>query len=154
MLSKEQRQRLVQDIVSRDNVSTQGDLVKRLREAGVEVTQATVSRDLNEMGLVRLPMGKGMHRYVVANVQNEQDLDQRLAQLFQNFVYNVDRGENVIVVNTADGHAAGVAILLDRMRNNKIVGTLAGENTILVVGRTVAEAEELINEFTALMNGR
>ena len=66
---------------------------------------------------------------------------------------DVDRGENMLVIRTAEGHASGVALLLDRLRRDDIVGTLAGEDTIFVVARSTAEGEELMEEFHALMLG-
>lgn len=153
MLSKEQRQKRIQEIITRENVSTQGDLVKFLKAEGVQVTQATISRDINEMRLVRLPIGKGRHRYALAQYGAHADVEEQLARLFQNFVQDIDRGENLLVIRTADGHASGVALLLDRLRRDDIVGTIAGEDTILVVARTTDEGEALMEELHALMVG-
>ncbi|BDP40279.1 arginine repressor [Deinococcus aetherius] len=153
MLSKEQRQKRIQDIIARESVSTQAELVERLRSEGVQVTQATVSRDINELRLVRLPIGKGRHRYALAQVSGHNDVRDQLERLFQNFVRDVDRGENMLVIRTADGHAAGVALLLDKLRRDDIVGTIAGEDTIFVVARTIDEGEALMEELHALMLG-
>ncbi len=152
-LSKEQRQKRIQDIIARESISTQGELVERLRAEGAHVTQATVSRDINELRLVRLPVGKGRHRYALAQMAGHADVEEELGRLFQNFVQDVDRGENMLVIRTAEGHASGVALLLDRLRRDDIVGTLAGEDTIFVVARSTAEGEELMEEFHALMLG-
>ncbi|WP_034385956.1 arginine repressor [Deinococcus sp. YIM 77859] len=153
MLSKEHRQKRIQDIIARESISTQSELVERLRAEGFQVTQATVSRDINELRLVRLPIGKGRHRYALAQVSGPSDVEEELSRLFQNFVKDVDRGENVLVIRTADGHATGVALLLDRLRRDDIVGTIAGEDTIFVVARTTAEGEALMEELHALMLG-
>lgn len=153
MLSKEQRQKRIQDIIARESVSTQGELVDRLRAEGVAVTQATISRDINELRLVRMPVGRGRHRYALAHSSTQENVEEELARLFQNFVHDVDRGENMLVIRTADGHATGVALLLDRLRRDDIVGTIAGEDTIFVVARTTTEGEELMEEFHALMLG-
>ena len=153
MLSKDQRQKRIQDIIARESVSTQAELVERLRAEGVQVTQATVSRDINELRLVRLPIGKGRHRYALAQVGGHNDVQEQLGRLFQNFVRDVDRGENMLVIRTADGHATGVALLLDKLRRDDIVGTIAGEDTIFVVARTTAEGEALMEELHALMLG-
>ncbi|PTA67638.1 arginine repressor [Deinococcus arcticus] len=152
-LSKDQRQKRIQDIIARESVSTQGELVERLRAEGIRVTQATVSRDINELRLVRLPVGKGRHRYALAQTASHTGAEEELARLFQNFVHDVDRGENMLVIRTAEGHASGVALLLDRVRRDDIVGTIAGEDTIFVVARTTADAESIMEEFHALMLG-
>ncbi|MFC6591883.1 arginine repressor [Deinococcus lacus] len=153
MLSKDQRQKRIQDIIARESISTQSELVDRLRADGVAVTQATVSRDINELRLVRLPIGKGRHRYALAHVQDDRDVTEELGNLFQNFVHDIDRGENVLVINTTQGHASGVALLLDKLRRDDIVGTLAGDDTILVIARTSAEGEALMEELHELMLG-
>lgn len=153
MLSKDQRQKRIQEIIARENVSTQSELVELLRAEGVRVTQATVSRDINDLRLVRLPIGKGRHRYSLAQVRGNENVQGELTRLFQNFVHDIDRGENILVVSTADGHATGVALLLDRLRRDDIVGTIAGEDTILVVARSTAEGEALLEEFHELMLG-
>ncbi|WP_293911966.1 arginine repressor [Deinococcus sp.] len=153
MLSKDQRQKRIQEIIAHENVATQGELVELLNAEGVQVTQATVSRDINELRLVRLPMGKGRHRYSLAQVRNNENIQGELSRLFQNFVHDIDRGENMLVIRTADGHATGVALLLDRLRRDDIVGTIAGEDTIFVVARSIVEGEALLEEFHELMLG-
>ncbi|AZI42912.1 arginine repressor [Deinococcus psychrotolerans] len=153
MLSKDQRQKRIQEIIARENVSTQGELVERLLSEGVQVTQATVSRDINELRLVRVPMGKGRHRYSLAQVRGNENLEGELARLFQNMVHDVDRGENMLVIRTAEGHASGIALLLDKLSRDDIVGTIAGEDTIFVVARSIEEGETLLEEFHDLMLG-
>ncbi|WP_043802283.1 arginine repressor [Deinococcus gobiensis] len=153
MLSKDQRQKRIQDIIMRESVSTQADLVGLLRAEGIQVTQATVSRDINELRLVRLPIGKGRHRYALAQYGAHANVEEQLTRLFQNFVQDVDRGENLLVIRTAEGHASGVALLLDRWQRDDIVGTIAGEDTIFVVARTTTEGEALMEELNALMLG-
>ncbi len=153
MISKEQRQKRIQEIIAKENVSTQAELVDRLRAEGIRVTQATVSRDINELRLVRLPIGKSKHRYSLAQVQTETDVMDELGRLFRNFVTDVDRGENLLVVKTAEGHANGVAFFIDKLRRDDIVGTIAGQDTILLVARTVEEGEALLEELHGLMLG-
>ncbi|MGI8748209.1 MAG: arginine repressor [Deinococcus sp.] len=153
MLSKDQRHRRIQEIIAHESISTQAELVGKLQQEGVRVTQATVSRDINKLRLVRRPVGKGRHRYSLAQVSHHDNVKAELERLFQNFVTDVDRGENLLVVRTADGHATGVALLLDRLRRDDIVGTIAGEDTILVVARSVPEGEALMEELNELMLG-
>lgn len=153
MISKDQRQKRIQEIIARENISTQAELVERLRAEGVRVTQATVSRDINELRLVRLPIGKSKHRYSLAQVRSETDVMDELGRLFRNFVSDIDRGENILILKTAEGHASGVAYLLDKLRRDDVVGTLAGQDTILLIARTVAEGEALLEELHGLMLG-
>lgn len=143
MSSKEQRQKRIQEIIAREHVSTQSELVERLLNERVRVTQATVSRDINELRIARIPDGKGRHRYSIAPLAMESDVLDELRRRFREFTRDIDRGENIIVVRTAEGHATGVAYLLDRLNRDDIVGTLAGQDTILIICRTTREATQL-----------
>lgn len=147
MASKDQRHRAIQEIISRENISTQAELVDRLRKQGYNVTQATVSRDINELRLVRVPLGRGKHKYELTQFELAEDVMDELKRIFRGFVHDVDRGENLLVLRTAEGHASGIALLLDRLRRDDIVGTIAGEDTILVVARSTADAEKLQDEM-------
>lgn len=147
MASKDQRHRAIQEIISQENISTQAELVDRLRKQGYNVTQATVSRDINELRLVRVPLGRGKHKYALTQFELAEDVMDELKRIFRGFVHDVDRGENLLVLRTAEGHASGIALLLDRLRRDDIVGTIAGEDTILVVARSTADAEKLQDEM-------
>ncbi len=151
MPNKEKRHKKIQEIVSKEEISTQAELVARLQREGFNVTQATVSRDINELRLVRIPMGKGKHKYALAPIQLEEDVAREIASRFREFVKDIDRGENVIVIRTDDGHATGIALLVDKLRRDDIVGTLAGEDTILVIARTAADAEKVVEDFAGFL---
>jgi transcriptional regulator of arginine metabolism len=150
-MSKEQRQRAIQEIVSRENISTQAELVARLQNLNYDVTQATVSRDITEMRLVRVPLGHGKHKYTLAQLNVTENVLEELRVLFQTFVHDIDRGENMLIIKVSQGHATGIAILIDRLRRDDIVGTVAGEDSILVVARTKAGAEILQEELEGLL---
>jgi len=147
MPGKEARQRLIAEIVGQEFVSTQSELVKRLRQEGFKVTQATVSRDINELRLVRLPVGNGRHKYAVAPIAVEENVIDELRHLFREFVRDLDRGENLIAIRTEEGHATGVAFMLDKLQRHEIIGTLAGQDTIMLVARNAKAADALLKEM-------
>jgi transcriptional regulator of arginine metabolism len=151
MPGKESRQRLIAELVEKEFISTQAEIAERLAARGIEVTQATISRDVNELRLVRLPAGNGQHHYRATPLAAQEDIRGELAQRFKLFVRSLDRGENTLVIRTDEGHASGVAFVLDKLDREEIVGTLAGQDTILVVARTKRAAEELLEEFDALL---
>lgn len=151
MPSKEYRQRLIADLVEESFISTQAEIAEQLAERGIKVTQATISRDVTELRLVRVPAGKGQHRYRSTPLTAQEDVEGELRDRFRLFVRDIDRGENIIVITTDEGHASGIAYVLDKLDRSEIVGTLAGQNTILVVTRTAAEAQPLKDEFEALL---
>lgn len=151
MPSKEYRQRLIADLVEESFISTQAEIAEQLAERGIKVTQATISRDVTDLRLVRVPAGKGQHRYRSTPLTAQEDVEGELRDRFRLFVRDIGRGENVIVITTDEGHASGIAYVLDKLDRSEIVGTLAGQNTILVVARTTAEAQPLQDEFEALL---
>lgn len=151
MPGKESRQRLIAELVEKEFISTQAEIAERLAARGIAVTQATISRDVNELRLVRLPAGNGQHHYRATPLAAQEDILGELAQRFKLFVRNLDRGENTLVIRTDEGHASGVAFILDKLEREEIVGTLAGQDTILVVARTSQAAIELLDEFEELL---
>ncbi len=151
MPSKDYRQRLITELVEEEFISTQAEIAERLAEKGIKVTQATISRDVTELRLVRVPAAPGRHRYRATPLVQQQDVMHELAQRFQLFVRHLDRGENIIVIATDEGHASGVAFVIDKLDREEIVGTLAGQNAILVVCRSVAQAQSVMEEFEALL---
>lgn len=151
MPSKEYRQRLIEELVENEFISTQAEIAEHLAQRGIKVTQATISRDVNELRLVRLPAGNGQHRYRSTPLAAQEDVVGELSQRFKLFVRDLDRGDNIIVVTTDEGHASGIAYVIDKLDRDEIVGTLAGQNTILVIARSTAQAEALLDEFEELL---
>jgi transcriptional regulator of arginine metabolism len=150
MPSKEYRQRLIEELVENEFISTQAEIAEHLGRRGIKVTQATISRDVNELRLVRLPAGNGQHRYRSTPLAAQEDVLGELSQRFKLFVRDLDRGENTIVINTDEGHASGIAYVIDKLDRDEIVGTLAGQNTILVIARSTAGAQRILEEFENL----
>lgn len=151
MPSKEYRQRLIEELVENEFISTQAEIAERLAAKGIKVTQATISRDVNELRLVRLPAGDGQHRYRSTPLAAQEDVVGELKQRFKLFVRDLDRGDNIIVVTTDEGHASGIAYVVDKLERDEIVGTLAGQNTILVIARSAEQAEEVLQDFEELL---
>lgn len=151
MPSKEYRQRLIEELVEREFISTQAEIAEHLSTRGIDVTQATISRDVNDLRLVRLPAGNGRHRYRSTPLAAQEDVMGELAQRFRLFVRDIDRGENVLVIDTDEGHASGIAYVLDKLDRDDIVGTLAGQNAIMVVCRDAQAARTVLDEFEDLL---
>ncbi len=152
MPSKEYRQRLIEELVEAEFVSTQAEIAEHLHQRGIRVTQATISRDVNELRLVRIPAGDGQHRYRSTPLAAQEDVMGELAQRFKLFVRNLERGENILVINTDEGHATGIAYVIDKLDKDEIIGTIAGQNTILVVTRNAQQAGELLEELEELLD--
>lgn len=151
MPSKDYRQSLIEKLIVEEFISTQAEMVKRLKEQGINVTQATISRDIKELQLVRLPAGNKQHRYSSIPLVEKQDVIKELKERFKLFVRDIDKGENILVISTDEGHASGIAYIIDKLENDDIVGTMAGQNTILIVARDKQIAEELLSEFEEIL---
>ncbi len=151
MPSKEYRQRLIEELVENEFISTQAEIAEHLAKRGIKVTQATISRDVNELRLVRLPAGNGQHRYRSTPLAAQEDVVGELAQRFRLFVRDLDRGDNLLVIDTDEGHASGIAYVIDKLDREEVVGTLAGQNTILVICRSVDAAQRMMDDFEDLL---
>ena len=147
---KRQRHRMILEIIENQAIETQEALSEALRKYGFDVTQATISRDIKELRLFKVMGDDGVYRYAVAE-RSEQGLTERLRRVFAETVQSVDYACNQIVIKTLPGGAHAAAEMVDTMRWKEVVGTLAGDNTILVILRTVEDAPEVVERFKGMM---
>jgi transcriptional regulator of arginine metabolism len=147
VLSKDERQRLVGSVVARRRVGTQLELLEALARAGCRVTQATISRDIRELGLEKTRDPLGRPRYSVPQRGRRDDPDQALEAVLSQFGRQVSAAENIVVVHSELGSAPAVARALDRVEHAKVVGTLAGDDTCLVIAKNAADARALAREL-------
>jgi transcriptional regulator of arginine metabolism len=146
---KAERQRLVASVVSRRRVGTQHELLAALEKAGCRVTQATVSRDIRELGLQKSHDVLGRPRYVLAQDARRGDPDEALAGVLTQFGRRAVAAENIVVVQSELGSAPAIARALDRLGHRRILGTLAGDDTCLVIARNASDAAALARELSA-----
>lgn len=147
------RSRRIREIVRREAVGTQQDLVRVLRRAGISVTQATVSRDIKRLGLVKVPDGAGRYRYALPGAIPEAtplSAAQRLRSVVEEYVTGVETALDLILVKTEPGGAPPVAQAIDDMAWADVAGTLAGEDTIIVVPRTRAMGRNVLKRLRGL----
>jgi transcriptional regulator of arginine metabolism len=150
-LSKPERQRLVASLIDRRRLGTQQELLDALGAAGCSVTQATVSRDIRELGLVKARDPLGRLRYVLPGRGRTLEPRDTLAALLRQFGRNAVAAQNVVVVSSEIGSAPAIARALDRMEHPFVVGTLAGDDTCLVVALDARRARELARELGGLI---
>lgn len=144
------RQKKILEIVQNQTVETQEELARALQEAGFNVTQATVSRDIKELGLVKVPGDKGFVRYATSDDIMVRPSDERLKRLFRDSVTGIDYSENLIIIKTLPGEAQGVASAIDRSCWPEIIGTVGGDDTILVIVKPKESALGIVKRFTEL----
>lgn len=120
----------------RDNaIGTQSELTEYLRRRGMVVTQATISRDIQDLRLIKAPIGGGQYRYALPPERGAGDGLHRARRMFGEFVVDMDHSENLIVIKTTPGSAQGVAASIDDLGWDEILGTVAGDDSILVIAR-------------------
>src|SRR5438034_5152646 len=151
-LPKPERQRLIASVVARRRVGSQHELQGALRSAGCEVTEATISRDVRELGLEKTRDVLGRPRYVLPE-RGRRGADPRatLAAVLGQFGRRVVASENIVVVHSELGSAPAIARALDRVEHAKVIGTLAGDDTCLVITNGPADAKSVAAELGAAM---
>lgn len=151
--TKIRRRRLIKEIIEGEGIGDQVHLLHKLRDQGLETTQATVSRDLQEMGYVKVRIGPGVYKYELLEKSSDGVLRNRLKVLFENFVTDIRSTNNLILIKTSPGNANGVASLIDGLQNEDILGTIAGDDTILVVVENDKIRKRIERDFRTLLEG-
>jgi transcriptional regulator of arginine metabolism len=148
-LSKSDRQRLVASLVERLQLGTQQELLEALESAGCRITQATVSRDIRELGLEKSRDPLGRQRYVLPHRGLRPDPRDTLKSLLEQFGRGAVAAQNVVVIQSEIGTAPAIARALDRIGHPLAIGTLAGDDTCLVIAADGSRAQELAEELRA-----
>ncbi|HXY83924.1 MAG TPA: hypothetical protein VEH52_00460 [Gaiellaceae bacterium] len=150
-LQKAERHRLIASIVTRKRVGTQFELLDALSDAGCVVTQATVSRDIHELGLEKARDPLGRPRYVIPQTGRRVDPAELLESVLGQFGRRVVAAGNLVVVGSELGSAPAIARALDELRHERIVGTIAGDDTCLLVTPSERDARVLARELQTLL---
>jgi transcriptional regulator of arginine metabolism len=148
---KAERQRLIQSLVSRRRIGTQHDLLGALAAEGCRATQATVSRDIRELGLAKTNDQLGRPRYVLPQNGRRADPGEALAAVLSAFGLHAAPAQNIVVIQSELGSAPAIARALDRLEHPLIVGTLAGDDTCLVIAADRAGAAAVAKELEAII---
>jgi len=138
-------------VISQYEVETQQELAQRLKEEGFEVTQATVSRDIRDMKLSKMPTGEGHQKYVRFH-NDEKHLSGKYVNVLKEGFVSIDMAQNILVVKTVSGMAMAVAAAIDAMKYPEIVGSIAGDDTIMMAVRTVEDTKSLMNQILQLVH--
>ena len=142
---KKKRHDKILEIINNHEIDTQGELAQLLRGSGFNVTQATVSRDIRELGLVKVTASGGKQKYQAAKPVNEQK--NRLIRVLKDSVQSVDQAQNILVIKTGSGMAMAAAAALDHLEFPEVVGSIAGDDTIFILVRTESDAKKLSKKF-------
>ena len=148
---KTQRQAKIMEIVSTRDVETQEQLLEALQDAGFYSTQATISRDIKELRIVKELTKFGTYRYTSSAKEVSGSFSARLNAIFKECVTKVDYAQNIVVVRTLNGMANAAAAAIDAMKIDDVVGTLAGDDTIFILLKEVHEAVELTEAVRSML---
>jgi transcriptional regulator of arginine metabolism len=150
-LGKSERQRLIASVVTRRRVGSQHELRGVLADGGCVVTQATISRDIRELGLEKTRDLLGRPRYVLPERGRRTDPRETLAAILAQFGRSATPAQNIVVIQSELGSAPAIARAIDQLEHPKIVGTLAGDDTCLVIAKDAGEAHVVAGELGAVI---
>ena len=143
---KKNRHSEIIELIEKYEIETQEELADKLKEAGYQVTQATVSRDIRELNLSKISAGNGRQKYIVLSSDDNKLSDKYIRVLRDGFV-SMDMAQNILVIKTVQGMAMAVAAAIDAMRFPEIVGCIAGDDTIMVAVRTAEDTKILMEKI-------
>ncbi|MGN0773163.1 MAG: arginine repressor [Candidatus Ventricola sp.] len=147
---KAKRQALIREIVEAQSIQTQEELAEALRAHGMVVTQATVSRDIREMHLLKVLAEDGSYRYATME-KSDAGMNDRLIRMLSESVVEINSAGNLIVIHTLPGSAHVAAEAIDSLKWPEAIGTIAGDNTILVIVRSNEEVDTVMKRFRGVI---
>lgn len=145
------RHEKILEIIKLKDIDTQEELAHELRENGFNVTQATVSRDIKNLQLLKVLTRKGTYKYVSPQKNNMTNSSDKLVSVFSHTVVGVEQIDNFVVVKTLSGSASAAAEALDVLGLNEIAGTIAGDNTIFILARSTEMAETIVEKINDII---
>lgn len=150
---KNKRHEKILDIISQTNTVTQADITQKLKESGFKVTQATVSRDIKQLGLVKVSAGvDGGYKYTLPNSVVGSNAKHRV--VFSHSVMSIEAAMNTIVVKTLTGMAQAACVAIDSCLGDKIVGSIAGDDTIFIIARDIETAAEIEKTLKTMLRDK
>ena len=150
-MMKSTRQNIILSIIEKEPIETQNQLMNALAKRGISSTQATLSRDIRELHLVKTMSANGIYRYVAPAPDEKPAHDERLRKIFRESVTHYAPAQNLIVVKTLPGLAGAAASTLDGMSIDSLVGTLAGDDTVLLIMKDTDSAKAFCADIEEML---
>ena len=148
---KNNRQSMILDIIAKEHIETQEQLLEQLRKRGVASTQATISRDIKQMHLIKEPVGRGVYKYAVSGNRTRLNFAEKLRTIFRESITSIDSAQNIVVIKTMPGLASAACAAMDGMDFSFMVGSLAGDDTAFIVMRDTESALEFCKEIKEML---
>ena len=148
---KNDRQAMILEIIAQENIETQEQLQGKLMERGVRCTQATISRDIKQLHLIKEPVGQGVYKYAVSSNRTKLNFAEKLRTIFRESITSIDSAQNIVVLKTMPGLASAACSALDNMEIGYMVGSLAGDDTAFLVMRDTESAVSFCREIEEML---
>lgn len=149
---KQTRQQKILELIKENVLLTQDDLQKKLEDLGFNVTQSTVSRDIKELKLIKGRDDKGNYRYLAHKTEDKPHTENQYSKMFSDGVKQVDYALNNVVIKCYNGMASSVCVAVDAMFGDMMLGSLAGDDTIIIVTRSEEQSKALFDELGKMKN--
>jgi transcriptional regulator of arginine metabolism len=147
---KGQRHIKIREIITNNEIETQDELVERLRTAGFPITQATISRDIKELHLIKVPLDDGRYKYSVPADQRYNPVH-RLKRAMNDHFVHIDHTDNLVVLKSLPGTANAIGALIDSLEWSEIMGTICGDDTILIICRNKDQSSTVVNQILSML---
>ena len=142
---------MILEIIAKENIETQEQLLNRLQERGITSTQATISRDIKQMHLIKEPVGQGVYKYAVSGNRTKLNIAEKLRTIFRESITSIAFAQNIVVIKTMPGLASAACSALDNMDIPVMVGSLAGDDTAFLLMQDTDAAEAFCEEIKAML---
>lgn len=149
-MNKGQRQLIIREFITSHDIETQDELVLLLEKNNIQITQATISRDIKELRLIKVPTATGTYKYSLPADMKFNPL-QKLENFINEAFVSIDEAGNLLVMKTIPGNANAIAVLIDQISWNDIVGTVCGDDTILIICKTPEDAKVVQTRFLEML---
>lgn len=150
-MMKNDRQSMILEIISQENIETQEQLLSRLQERGISSTQATISRDIKQMHLIKEPVGQGVYKYAVSGNRTKLNFAEKLRTIFRESITSINYAQNIVVIKTMPGLASAACSALDNMNISYMVGSLAGDDTAFLLMQDTESAAVFCEEIKEML---
>ena len=149
---KFQRQSKILELIEKEKIDTQEELSRRLKEWGFTTTQATISRDIKELRLVKVMTPDGTYKYTAASTENEVSMMGRIRNIFKACVVSIASAQNLVVIKTLPGLGSAAGYAIDAIHHPEVVGSIAGDDTVFVVITSTEKAVAFREEASSLLD--
>jgi len=148
-MTKKERLSIILNLINNEEISTQDELTSRLQELGYDISQSTISRDINELNLIKGEGTQKKYRYVQAKVESV-DASPQLLSLLKQITVSISSANNLVVIKTLSGNASAAGMAIDGMHFPQVIGTVAGDDTLLIVAKSNSDADVVVKALRNL----